>query len=162
MEEEAIRVTGGPIRAVLAGLMVGLIGLPGVLGPGGVAVGSCLDDGAGHGPTEVRVMRATAQVMTVTPTEGQQVVVPGTELTVAVKVVKDFTSEGCVGGPVGCRDRVELEVTRGGKSQEIVLYVAHTQAQRTRGVQQAGVFGYTIVLTALQGKRITLSVEKNP
>lgn len=158
MQGRAGRVTGGLTRAARTGLIVGLMGIS--CAPGTrTAVGSSIVDEAKHDRPEVR---RTGQVTTVAPTEGQQVDVPGTELTVAVKAVRDFTSEGCLGGPVGCRDHAEVEVTRGGNSQAVVLYVARTDAERTRGVEQARVFGYRIVLTALHGKRITLSVEKEP
>jgi len=152
-------VTGGLTRAAWTGLIVGLMGIS--CAPGTrPAVGSSIVDEVKHDQPEVRRMRATNQVTTVTPAEGQRVDVPGTELTVAVKAVKDFTSEGCLGGPVGCRDHAEMEVTRGGDSQAVVLYVPRTDAERTRGVAEARVFGYRLILTALHGKRITLSVEK--
>jgi hypothetical protein len=105
-------------------------------------------------------MKTKAQVLAVTLTEEQTVDVPGTDLTIAVRRVRDFTSQGCLGGPVGCPDHVELEVMRGEESQPIRLYVAHTEAQRTLGIQQASVFGYHIALTALHGRQVTLSIEK--
>jgi len=74
--------------------------------------------------------------------------------------VKDFTSQGCLGGPVGCPDHVELEVMRGEESQQIRLYVAHTEAQRTQEIQQANVFGHHITLTALHGQQVTLRIEQ--
>src|SRR5213083_568388 len=98
MAGEGMRARSGQIRAGLLGLMVGLIGISGPLWPGrGMAVGPSLHCEATHGQTEVQVVGATAQVVRVTATEGQKVDVPGTELTVAVKAVKDFTSGGCLG-----------------------------------------------------------------
>ena len=93
--------------------------------------------------------------------EGQIARVSGTDLTVKVIQVRDLTSEGCLRGPIGCPDQVHLEVTQGANSQQIVLYVAHTQFQREQGVNQANIFGYKMVLLALQGKHLALAIEKN-
>jgi len=101
-------------------------------------------------------------VLAVTLTEEQTVDVHGTDLTIAVRRVRDFTSQGCLGGPVGCPDHVELEVLRGGEKQQVFLHVAHTEAQRAQGIQQTSVFGYQIALTALHGRSVTLRIEKKP
>jgi hypothetical protein len=116
--------------------------------------------GQGQGTPRALGHKATAQVLAVTLTEEQKVDVRSTDLTIAVRKVNDFTSHGCLGGAVGCRDHVELDVMRGAESQLIVLYVAHTEAQRTQGIQQTSVFGYHIALTALHGRQVTLSIEK--
>jgi len=39
-------------------------------------------------------------------TEGQVAQITGTDLTIAVKAIRDFTSEGCLGGPADCQDYV--------------------------------------------------------
>jgi hypothetical protein len=148
-------------RAELVVLIMGLMGVCEALGPGeGMAAGLPFHSEANYAQTAPQVMKATAQVLTVTLTEGQTVDIRGTDLTITVRRVRDFTSQGCLGGLVGCEDHVELEVMRGGKSQQISLYVAHTEAQRTQGSQQTSVFGYYIVLTALHGRQVTLSIEK--
>jgi hypothetical protein len=72
--------------------------------------------------------------------EGQTVHVPGTDLTITVRSVKDFTSEGCLRGPIGCLDNVKLEITHGNLSQQIILPAAHTEVQRDQGVNQTKVF----------------------
>jgi hypothetical protein len=154
-------VSREPIRVWLVGLMVGLMGVCEARWLGeGIPAGLSLHSEATYDQTEPPVMKATAPVLAATLTEGQTVDVPGTDLTIAVRRVKDFTSQGCLGGPVGCPDHVELEVTRGGESQQICLHVAHTEAQRTQGIQQVNVFGYHIALTALHGRSVTLSIEK--
>jgi hypothetical protein len=150
-----------PIRVWLVGLMVGLMGVCAALWLGEeIPAGLPPHAEATYDQTEPQVMKAMAQVLVVTLTEGQTVDVPGTDLTIAVRRVTDFTSQGCLGGPVGCPDQVEMEVMRGEESQPIRLYVAHTEAQRTQGIQQASVFGYHIALTALYGQQVTLSIEK--
>src|SRR5262249_38156904 len=138
MRGGAMAARGRRTRAELVVLLMGLMGVCEALWP----------------------MQATAQVLAVTLTEEQTVDVHGTDLTIAVRRVRDFTSQGCLGGPVGCPDHVELEVTHRGESQQLSLYVAHTEAQRTQGSQQISVFGYHIALTAPHGRQVTLSIEK--
>ena len=93
--------------------------------------------------------------------EGEVVSVAGTGLTIRVERVTDLTSQGCLGGAVGCKDQVLLEVTRGAESTTVVLYVAHTQSQREQRVNDAQALGYTIRLTDLRGKRVTLDVLRS-
>jgi hypothetical protein len=116
--------------------------------------------GQGQGTPGASGQKVTAQVLAVTLIEEQTVDVRGTDLTIAVRKVSDFTSQGCLGGAVGCRDHVELEVMRGEESQQIVLYLAHTEAQRIQGIQQTSLFGYHIALMALHGRQVTLSIER--
>ncbi len=96
----------------------------------------------------------------VTLREGQVAPVAGTDLTIRVEQVTDLTSQGCLGGPVGCKDQVRLEISRGTERKTVVLYVAHTQLQRQEGVNQAQVLGYTITLAALRGKDVTLNIRR--
>ena len=98
--------------------------------------------------------------MEMTLHEGESAPVAGTALTIRVEQVTDFTSQGCLGGPVGCKDQVLLEVTRGTERKTIVLYRAQTQFQRQEGVNQAQVLGYTITLAELQGKAVTLTIRR--
>ena len=91
--------------------------------------------------------------------EGETAAVPGTDLTIEARKVSDFTSQGCLGGPIGCPDQVQLEITRGKESKTIVLYVAHSQSQREQGVNEADIFGYKVLLTTLKGKQITLIIK---
>lgn len=94
--------------------------------------------------------------------EGQAARVPGTDVTVAVLRVRDFTGEGCLGGPAGCPDHAEVEVTRGTETRRAVLHRAHTPAQRAQGVDRASVLGVDLVLTALAGRQATLAVRAGP
>jgi len=84
----------------------------------------------------------------------------GTDLTITAKAIRDLTAEGCLGGPIGCRDYVEAEVTRGKVSQQITLYTPQTEVQREQNVHRAKVFGYEITLIALQKKQVVLNIEK--
>jgi|SRR5919108_1531352 hypothetical protein len=90
--------------------------------------------------------------------EGQKVQVTGTDLTITVRSVKDFTSEGCLGGPVGCRDHVQLEVTNGKVSQQVILYVAQTEIQKEQRVNRTNVSGHEITLVTLQKKQVVLNI----
>src|SRR5574341_1382928 len=76
--------------------------------------------------------------------QGSRATFPGTDVKIEVKEVNDFTSKGCLGGPLGCPDQVRLGVSRGSQTQEVVLRRVQTPAQRTEGVDQARIFGYRI------------------
>lgn len=120
---------------------------------------------------ESSLMQACAQVSMVREEAGMEKVelslqeeqrakVSGTDLIIEVKQVVDYTSRGCLGGPVGCPDHVQLQVTLGKESKEIVLHIAHTGVQKEQGINRADIFGSTISLITLRGKEVTLSVEK--
>ena len=91
--------------------------------------------------------------------EGQTAQVPGTGLTITVESVRDSTSQGCLGGPVGCLDTVQLEVTRGNLSQHITLSAAHTEIQRDQGVNRTKVFDHEITLVLLKNKQVVLNID---
>jgi hypothetical protein len=91
--------------------------------------------------------------------EGQTVQVAGTDLTIAVGSVRDFTSQGCLGGPIGCLDTVQLEVTRGNLSQHITLSAPHTEIQRDQGVNRTKVFDREITLVTLKNKQVVLNID---
>ena len=90
--------------------------------------------------------------------EGQRALVSGTELAVGLIQVRNLTAQGCLGGPIGCRDSAELVVTRGRKSQRVVLYLPRNRSETEQGVNQARLFGHVIRLVALQGTRARLEV----
>ena len=90
--------------------------------------------------------------------EGQTAQVPGTDLTLTVGPVRDLTSQGCLGGPIGCLDTVQLEIIRGNLSQQISLSAAHTESQRDQGVNRTNVFGREITLVTLKNKQVVLDV----
>jgi hypothetical protein len=91
--------------------------------------------------------------------EGQTVQVAGTDLTIAVGSVRDVTSQGCLGGPIGCLDTVQLEVTSGNLSQQITLSAAHTEIQRDQGVNRTKVFDHEITLVTLKNKQVVLNID---
>jgi hypothetical protein len=96
----------------------------------------------------------------VTLHEGQSAQVAGTDLIIRVEQVRDLTSQGCLGGPVGCKDQVVLEVRRGAETQTVVLYLAHTQFQRQQGIDRAQALGCTIRLAGLREKDVTLDIRQ--
>ncbi len=120
----------------------------------GALVGAIFLTGCGANVTDAK------QTLKLKLREGQIARVPGTDLNIEVKKVRDFTSEGCLGGPVGCPDQVELEVTEGKESRQFILYVAQTPFQREQGVNQTNVFGYQITVSGVHGKQIALNIER--
>jgi hypothetical protein len=90
--------------------------------------------------------------------EGQTAQLPGTDLTIIVRSVKDLTSQGCLGGPIGCRDTVQLEITRGNQSQQVTLSAAHAEIQRDQRVNRTDVFGHEIALVALKNEQVVLDI----
>ena len=99
----------------------------------------------------VTVLLATVIVVLV---EGQTVQVPGTDLTISAASVRDFTSEGCWRGPIGCFDTVQLTVTRSNVSRQITLSAAQTEIQRRQEINRTNLFGYDITLINLKDKRV--------
>jgi hypothetical protein len=90
--------------------------------------------------------------------EGQTAQVPGTDLTITVESVTDSTSQGCLGGPIGCLDKVQLQITRGNLRQKVTLSAAHTQVQRNQDVDRTKVFDKNITLVTLKNKQVILDV----
>ncbi len=88
--------------------------------------------------------------------EGQTAQVPGTDVTITVGLVRDSTSQGCLGGPIGCLDTVQLEIASSNLRQQITLSAAHTEIQRDQGVSQTKVFGHEITLVAVNKKQVVL------
>jgi len=122
-------------------------------------------------PVSAPVGAIPTQGLVVSLRDGQTVTIAGTGLTITASKVTDFSSTGCLGGPIGCRDQVELEVTRGAEIRRITLYRRHAPVEKLAesgvrplqerlGGRQALLFGYTITLTALQAKQVTVRVEK--
>ena len=83
---------------------------------------------------------------------------PGTDLTITVRSVRDSTPQGCLGGPIGCPDNVQLEITRSNLSQQVSLFAAHTEIQRDQGVNRTEVFGHEITLVTLKNKQVVLDI----
>jgi hypothetical protein len=140
--------------------MVRLLGILGVLGL--LVTGEPVSAPAGA---------AAPQGLVVSLRAGQSATIAGTGLTITALKVTDFSSTGCLGGPIGCRDQAELEVTRGGESRQITLSRLHAPLEKLaeRGVQpfperlgsrHAELFGYMITLTALHATQVTVRVEK--
>ena len=90
--------------------------------------------------------------------EGQTAQVTGTGLTITVESVRDSTSQGCLGGPIGCPDNVQLQITRGNVRQQVTLSAAHTEVQRNQEVNRTKVFDYNITLVTLNNKQVIIDV----
>ena len=94
--------------------------------------------------------------------EGESAFVPGTEIKIFVKSVIDLTSSGCMGGPIGCRDQVTIEIQSSkDNTLEVVLETAKTVDQKKRKIDQTSIHGKTIRLIRLNKKEVELVVE-NP
>ncbi len=94
-----------------------------------------------------------------TLSEGQSFELPSIDLKVEAIQVRDLTSQGCLGGPTGCRDSVYLNIAHGTESRELTLQVAHTLAQEAQGIHQALAFGYRVTLETLRDGLATLSID---
>jgi hypothetical protein len=106
---------------------------------------------AGRAPAEEGVRTSLA--------EGQTVQVPGTDLTISATSVMDFTSQGCLRGPIGCLDTAQLKITRDNLSQQITLsVVAQTETQLSHGINRTKVFDYEITLINLKNKQVVLDI----
>ena len=77
----------------------------------------------------------------------------------SVMDVNDFTSEGCLRGPIGCFDNVQLEITRSNLSQQIALAAPHTELQSAKRIDRVNVFGHEITLVSLKNKQVVLNVN---
>jgi len=93
--------------------------------------------------------------------EGQSIGFSQLGLRVEATKVSDFTSEGCLGGPIGCPDSIQLSITRDAQSagQQVTLQVAHTGDQDARGINQADAFEYRITLMGMQNAVATLLID---
>ncbi len=91
--------------------------------------------------------------------QGQSASVPELGLTVKAVAVRDFTSQGCLGGAQGCPDGVDLLISRGAESLTIELRLAHTRVQASQGIDRAEAFGHFVALVALQHGRATLTID---
>jgi hypothetical protein len=91
--------------------------------------------------------------------EGQNTKVLGTDIFIKALKVDDLTGRGCLGGPLGCADRAELEVSRRLVRQNVILLSPKTAGVRSGGKDKAQAFGYTISLLRIDNKEITVRVE---
>jgi hypothetical protein len=94
-----------------------------------------------------------------TLSQGKSFEVAGIGLKVEATKVRDLTSEGCLGGPKGCPDSVDLNIAHGTESRQLTLQVAHTLAQKAQGIHQARAFGYRVTLKALRHGLATLRID---
>lgn len=91
--------------------------------------------------------------------EGQNSKVLGTDIFIKAIKVDDLTGRGCLGGPLGCADRAELEVSRHLVRKNITLLSPQTAGVKKAGKDKALAFGYTISLLTIKDKKITVRVE---
>jgi len=91
--------------------------------------------------------------------EGRRAVVSGTDLTIEVAAVRNLTAQGCLGGPTGCPDSVEIVVARGQESQRVVLHLPRTSGGIAQGVNRVRLFGYTITLVGIEASRARFMLQ---
>jgi hypothetical protein len=91
--------------------------------------------------------------------EGENGFVSGSEIKIFVKSVIDRTSSGCMGGPIGCRDQVTIEIQSGENTSVVVLEPAKTPDQKARKIDQTSIHGRTIRLIRLSKKEVEFVVE---
>src|SRR5205809_6373886 len=81
-------------------------------------------------PVSAPVGAIPTQGLVVSLRDGQTVTIAGTGLTITASKVTDFSSTGCLGGPIGCRGQAELEVTRGAELRRSTLYRLHAPPEK--------------------------------
>jgi hypothetical protein len=107
----------------------------------------------------VKCFKSVPVILLVLLTEGQTAHVTGTDLTITVRSVEDFTSEGCLRGPIGCVDSVQLEITHVNLSEQIILSAAQTEMQRDQGINRTKIFDHQITLVTLKNKQVVLDID---
>jgi hypothetical protein len=93
--------------------------------------------------------------------ENETSILPGTNITIAVKSVIDLTSKGCLGGPIGCRDRVIIEIIDGTKSRNLTLEIAKTPEQKKQKIDQIIINDKILRLTGINKKEADFVVEES-
>jgi hypothetical protein len=93
--------------------------------------------------------------------ETETSILPGTNITIAVKSVIDLTSKGCLGGPIGCRDRVIIEIIDGTKSQNVTLEIPKTPEQKKQKIDQTIINDKILRLTGINKKEADFVVEES-
>jgi len=91
--------------------------------------------------------------------KGRRAVVSGTDLAIDVAAVQNLTAQGCLGGPIGCRDSVEIVVARGQESQRVALHLPRTPDEIAHGVNRVRLFGYVITLVGIEASRARFEVR---
>ena len=91
--------------------------------------------------------------------EGQSSKVLGTDMFIKALNVDDLTGRGCLGGPLGCADRVEVEVSRYFIRQTFNLLSPKQGGVSQAGKDKATAFGYTFSLIRINDKSVTIRVE---
>lgn len=91
--------------------------------------------------------------------EGQNSKVLGTDIFIKAVKVDDLTGRGCLGGPLGCADKVDLEVSRHLVRKNITLYSPKSSGVHEAGKDKAVAFEYTISLLSIKDKKVTVRVE---
>ncbi len=111
----------------------------------------------GHGPPS-----DAALPIEFTLSEGHSIELSRLSLRVEATKVLDVTSQGCLGGPSGCQDYIELLITRdsSSRSQLITLHVAHTEGQAAEGINQGDAFEYRITLKDMRNAVATLLIDR--
>jgi hypothetical protein len=107
-----------------------------------------------------RSLKAARPSAVLTLTQGASRPLRDANVTVTLLEVQDFTSAGCLGGARGCPDYARINVSTPDSTQEFQLYLAHTQDQRSQGIDQAIVFGYRFTLHSVEDCQATVILER--
>lgn len=73
-----------------------------------------------------------------------------------VKNITSLTNQGCLGGPTGCPDNVELQISFEGETQNITLVVLGGEMQTASS--ERIVFGHRVVLSSVSQNEAMLGV----
>lgn len=133
-------------------------GLPKVLKSGEITtkVIEITDDSNVYEKTEPPVTNIALDIDLV---EGQSSKVLGTDIFIKAITIEDLTGRGCMGGALGCADRVELEISRHFVRQTVNLLSPKQAGVSQSGKDKATAFGYTFSLLKINNKSTTIRVE---
>lgn len=90
---------------------------------------------------------------------GERVVVSG--LTLEAISITALTNQGCQGGPIGCPDSIELQVTGVGVAPQSLTLVVLGGSTQTASSERT-VFGHRIVLSEITADSATLGIFLAP
>jgi hypothetical protein len=80
-------------------------------------------------------------------------------LGVTVTSIDARTSSGCLGGPRGCTDAVDVRVTLESQEEVVRLRAPRTASEREARVDQARVFERVLALKELRPDRVPLTLQ---
>lgn len=82
-------------------------------------------------------------------------------LLIEVKNIVSLTGRGCLGGPVGCPDRVELSISFGSRSEKTIITLSVQGGTMQTVDSEKAIDKYRVKLTQVTEKTATIGVFEN-